>query len=309
MEGVRFVAEFTTNPMGNLNLLMRMVEKAASAGCNLIKMQKKEVGTFYTSEKLAMPYDSPFGKTYKEYREIFEFGNEDFDRFDAKCRECDVEWFSTAQDIPSLRFLLEYDLPLYKMASTNIRNMELMAAFLSDVPKDKEIVVSTGGATLQEIDTALNLLSPFRSITVLHCVAEYPCPREDCKLGNIIELKRLYESECVSVGYSGHEEGILPSLVAVGLGAEMIERHFCVSRKSFVHHIECSLEPDEYRELVDIVRGVESADALLDRYRESLPAASLEARFFMSDVEKSFLIDQKYGHKYMGEESSMGATL
>ena len=305
MKAVRFIAEFTTNPMGNLNLLLKMTEAAADAGCTLIKMQKKDVKSFYSPEKLATPYDSPFGKTYGEYREMFEFSKEDFDRFDKKCRECGVGWFSTAQDAPSLEFLLQYDLPIYKIASTNIRNKNLMGAFLSEIPKDKEVVVSTGGATLEEIENAVNLLHPFKKINILHCVAEYPCKDSHCRLGNIPELKRRFESETVSIGYSGHEEGIIPSLVAVGLGADMIERHFCISRTSFVHHIECSLEPEEYREMVQRIKNANSREALVEQYRGQLDEEAFKTQFNMSDMEKSFLLDKKYGREYMGDHSEI----
>ncbi len=305
MKDLRFVAEFTTNPMGNLNLLLKMTEAAADAGCTLIKMQKKDVVFFYSPEKLAAPYDSPFGKTYGEYREMFEFSKEDFDRFDQKCKECGVGWFSTAQDTPSLEFLLQYDLPIYKIASTNIRNKDLMNAFLSEIPKDKEVVVSTGGATLEEIENALDLLHVFKKINVLHCVAEYPCKDFHCRLGNIPELKKRFESDSVTIGYSGHEEGIIPSLVAVGLGADMVERHFCISRTSFVHHIECSLEPDEYADMVKRVKNAHSREDLLEQYRGQLDEKALSCEFNMSDMEKSFLLDKKYGREYMGDHSEI----
>ncbi len=300
MEDIRYVAEFTTNPMGNLNLLMKMTEKAAEAGCTLIKMQKKDVRTFYKPEKLAMKYDSPYGKTYGEYRELFEFSEEDFIRFDKKCTEEGIGWFSTVQDIPSLEFLLKFDLPIYKIASTNIRNEELLRAFVSNVPKSKEIVISTAGATTGEIDRAVKMMAGYRHLTILHCVAEYPCSFEDLKLGNVPELIRRYQSPSVDIGYSGHEEGYVPTLVAVALGAKMVERHFCVSRHSFVHHIECSLEPDEYKEMIRIIRAAPSSDSLM-KYIQELPKEAMSCNFGMSELEKEFLIHQKYGHKFIRE--------
>jgi len=112
----KFVAEFITNHMGNYNVLMRMTEMAAEAGCDLIKMQKKEVSEFYSKEKLCSSYDSPYGKTYSDYRSIFEFSKEDFVRFNRKCKDIGISWFATAQDKKSLDFLLNFDLPIYKVA-------------------------------------------------------------------------------------------------------------------------------------------------------------------------------------------------
>jgi N-acetylneuraminate synthase len=131
-----FVAEFTTNRMGNLNVLLRMVERAAWAGASLIKMQKKDVETFYAKEKLDAPYDSPYGKTYRDYRSIFEFGREDFERFDRACKQHGIGWFSTVQDIPSLEFMLGFDLPVYKLASSNARNRPLLEECARQIPRD-----------------------------------------------------------------------------------------------------------------------------------------------------------------------------
>ena len=86
-----FVAEFTTNHMGNLNVLLRMAEEAKRSGADYIKMQKKDVEHFYSREKLASEFVSPYGKTYYDYRRIFEFSGEDFQRFDSKCRELGIK--------------------------------------------------------------------------------------------------------------------------------------------------------------------------------------------------------------------------
>lgn len=289
-----FVAEFTTNHMGNLNVLLRMVEKAAYAGCDYIKMQKKDVETFYTKEKLDVPYISPYGKTYREYRTIFEFGKEDYDRFNQWCRHLGIRWFSTVQDIPSLYFMLLYDLQMYKVASCNARNREFLKEVARNVPKSAGIVISVAGSTLCEIEESLNIFNDHH-LHLLHCVAEYPCPPCSLRLGNIKVLERHFACDRISIGYSGHEEGIIPSLAAIDLGARMVERHFCLSRHSFVHHIECSLEPEEYKELIDIVKsGIDLKSIYAD-----LPSCAFDNIFGMSGVERSFLIEGTYGRKYI----------
>ena len=298
VNGPVFVAEFTTNHMGNLNVLLRMAERAAWAGCGLIKMQKKHVASFYSAEKLDAPYESPYGHTYRDYRSMFEFEREDFDRFDQRCRELGVGWFATAQDLQSLEFLLGYDLPLYKVASSNARNHELLREVAKQVPRDRELVISVAGSTLDEIDTTLGMF-PHHSVYLLHCVAQYPCPAESLRLGNLTVLQREFASERVRIGYSGHETGLAASYAAVDMGARMIERHFCLSRHSFVHHIECSLEPHEYRTLVDDVRAGVS---LRGRYRE-LPHEAFSARFGMSAIEHQFLVEQTYSKSFVGQES------
>lgn len=295
-----FVAEFTTNHMGNLNVLLRMVEEAAAAGCRYIKMQKKDVDNFYSKEKLDSDFNSPYGKTYREYRSIFEFSDEDFQRFDSKCKELGVEWFATAQDDLSLDFLLKYDLPGYKVASSNARNFEFLRRLESKVPKDKFLVISVAGSSLKEVEKAIDLF-PNHTINLLHCVARYPCPPEGVLLGNIEVLKKNFETSRVKVGYSGHEETIHPSLAAIALGANMVERHFCLSRKSFVHHIECSLEPHEFSEMVSKAQS----ETDLQKYVDQLPSSALKTNFGMTADQSSFLLEGKYGKKFLDGKSKI----
>lgn len=244
-----FVAEFTTNHMGNFNLLIEMAKDAKTSGANYIKMQRKDVESFYTQEKLNSEYLSPYGKTYREYRKIFEFTNEDFERFDTLCKDIGIKWFTTIQDIPSMREMLKFDLPMYKIASCNSNNKEFLAAIKANVPKDKILVISVAGRRLEDIEKIIKQFDGYK-LYILHCVAEYPCLPEHLHLGNIKRLKQEFENSDIKIGYSGHETGFIPSLAAIDFGASLVERHFCKSRNSFVHHIECSLEPNEFVEMI-----------------------------------------------------------
>lgn len=296
------VAEFTTNHLGNLNLLMRMVDAAATAGCDLIKMQKKDVASFYSPEKLATRYDSPYGRTYRDYREVFEFDREDFLRLDEHCRARNVRWFATAQDVPSLAFLLEFHPPLIKVASCNARNVPFLKEVAVTVDPAVPLVVSVAGSTLDEIERVVDLYAG-RRLWLLHCVAEYPCAPHRLRLGNIVELQRRFGGPDVSIGYSGHEVSIEASLAAVDLGAQMVERHFCLSRHSFAHHIECSLEPDEFARLVELAR-----DPVRRRTgRAMLDPRAFDSDFGMTDVERQFLVAQTYGRDHLGNESGFHA--
>ena len=129
-----------------------------------------------------------------------------------------------------------------------------------------------------------------------HCVAEYPCKNENLRLGNISKMKELWGSEKVRIGYSGHEEGIMPSVAAAVEGAEVIERHFCLSRDSFVHHIECSLEPEEFKLMVDSIKNKTHTREDLERW---LGEEAYSTGFSMSEMEKSFLLHNKYGNDYL----------
>ena len=291
----QFVAEFTTNHMGNYNVLAKMAKEAKEAGADFIKVQKKDIETYYSKEKLDRFYLSPYGKTYRDYREIFEFGKEDFDRFDSLCKELKIKWFSTVQDIPSLEFMLEYKLPKYKIASSSARDLEFVSEFGKQVPKTKQIVVSVGGSTLGQINDLVNALGD-RRMVLQHCVAEYPCPVSRLRLGNIGILKKEFETSKIKVGYSGHEEGIVPSVVvAKKYKPALIERHFALSRHSFVHHIECSLEPNEFKQMIK-----DSKDPSIEY---NLPDIVFNNSFGMSKVEEEFLLKQTYGNTYLGSVS------
>lgn len=294
-----FICEFTTNHMGNLNILLEMVRLASATGAKYIKMQKKNIETFYSQAKLNAPYTSPYGKSYRDYRKIFEFGKRDFDLFNEECNKYNMEWFATAQDISSLKFLMEYDLPMYKLASLNAKNKDILKYCKSAIPNDKTIVVSVAGLELKEIEELINYF-PKHNLIINHCVAEYPCKYENLRLGNIKVLKDKFGSDRVSIGYSGHEEGIQPSLVAIKLGADYVERHFCMSRHSFVHHIECSLDFSEFKEMVDLTNaGLDKS--ILDQFDSSI----FKSSFGMSDMEKSFLLDLTYGKDYLKEDSKI----
>jgi sialic acid synthase SpsE len=102
----------------------------------------------------------------------------------------------------------------------------------------------------------------------------------DTRLGNIPALQQVFNDENIHVGYSGHEVGFAPTIVAVTLGAKIIERHFCLSRHSFVHHIECSLEPDEFADMVNTIHQV---------------PAMMESGWGVKHSEKKFLKQGVYG--------------
>jgi N-acetylneuraminate synthase len=285
----KFTAEFTTNHMGNLNVLMKMVEKAKDAGADYIKMQKKNVEKFYSKEKLNSKYKRPYGNTYRDYRKIFEFGKEDFDRFNRKCEKEGIEWFATPQDLDSLRFIMDYDNPFVKVASTNSQNKELLQEIEKSVPDEKTLVISCGGDEIKDIEETLKHFDK-HDVIIQHCVSEYPVPNKKLGLGNIEVMKNKFESGDVKIGYSGHEKGIAASIAAIDMGVEMVERHFCLSRNTFVHHIEPSLEPREFKKLVKI--GKEKNE--YKKYYEELPKEAFDTNFGMSKSEKEFLKNNKY---------------
>ena len=122
---MKFTAEFTTNHLGNYNMLISMLHKAKEAGATFVKMQKKDVESFYSKEKLNSPYKSPYGSSYKDYRKIFEFDKIQFDMFDAECKKINMPWFTTVQDELSIDFMKDYNIDIFKVASVNSYNKKI----------------------------------------------------------------------------------------------------------------------------------------------------------------------------------------
>lgn len=292
----RFIAEFTTNHMGNLNLLFRMVRKAKESGADLIKMQSKDVENFYDKKKLDASFMSPYGKTYREYRTLFEFDIEDMFRFDDECYKNDIRWYTTIQEINSLKKFLQVEYifnslePMLKISSSGARDDKLIEEFVKKVPKTFTIVVSVAGLLLSEIREIIRSFQDYNMI-IQHCVAEYPTVENNLRLGNLPVLLEEFESDKVKIGYSSHYAGIA-DVTSLNLNRlETIEKHFCISRNSFVHHIECSLEPDEFKRMVEL------------KGSRTLSPDAYETSFGMSNIEVEFLEKQTYGNTFLGEKS------
>jgi len=280
---MKTVAEFTTNHLGNFKLSLRMLEAAVSSGADYIKLQKKDIEGFYSNEELNSAYKSPYGKTYREYRSMFEFSKDEFLQFDQRCQELGAKWFVTAQDIASFEFMLDFDLPMYKISSINASNAQFLSAVKSLIPKEKTLVVSLAGLDLSHIENVLDLFAQQNKIIINHCVAIYPCPDEELRLGNIRVLKKYFGSKRIKIGYSGHECGLNGTYGAINMGADFVERHFCISRSSYAHHISCSLEPEEFK-LIKI-----------DNPTPNLPSCAFDAKFGMDTKEEKFLLHRIYG--------------
>jgi sialic acid synthase SpsE len=295
---VQCIAEFTTNSFGHTQLLLAMGDAAKQAGADLIKMQKKDVDTFYSPEKLASNVSSPFGKVYQQHRQMFEHSEDDWRLFLRRCFDLRMGWFATVQDLPSLRFVQGHYPTYIKIASVNSRNHDFISNVVASLRAEQIVVISVAGSTIDDIKATLDLV-PNHRVIIQHCVAQYPCPPEALRLGNITVLKHMFESERVKIGYSGHETGIAASVVAAHLGAHTIERHFCLSRNSFVHHIECALEPEEFAKMSKTIKLIsqmseQTQHVATQPYYNQLPVEAFRSDFGMTSAEEQLLVRHEY---------------
>lgn len=216
------IAEIGINHNGDLQIAKKLIDAANACLWNCVKFQKREPDIAVPEAQKNVMRDTPWGRiTYLEYKKKVEFGKEEYDYIDRYCREKPIAWTASPWDIPSLEFLLDYDLPFIKIASAGNADRDMIKLACES---GKPLLVSTGMSTLEEIDIMVNFLEKHSNgdYILLHTNSAYPTPAEEINLRMIKTLRERYH--CL-VGYSGHEQDLEPSVVATAVGAKVIERH------------------------------------------------------------------------------------
>lgn len=248
------IAEIGINHNGQLDLAKQLIAVARDAGCNAVKFQKRTIDKVYTQEFLDSPRESPWGTTQRAQKEGLEFGMEEYTEIDRVCKELGIDWFASAWDIDSQRFLRKFNTKYNKIASAMLVDKDLLDAVASE---GKHTFISTGMSTLEQIDDAVQIFRDARCpFELMHCQSTYPMLPEDANLQCIRTLHARYGC---AVGYSGHEVGLSVSYGAAGLGISSLERHITLSRAMYGSDQAASLQPNGLRELVSGVRKIESA--------------------------------------------------
>jgi N-acetylneuraminate synthase len=244
------IAEIGINHNGSVEIAKRIIDAAKWAGADAVKFQKRTVATVYAKE-LDKPRESPWGNTTGAQKYGLEFNEHQYDQLAHYCAKLKMPWFASAWDIEALAFLRKYDCPWNKIASAMATNYE----FLEYVAKeDKPVYLSTAMCGGEEIEKARAILEQGHGpITLMHCVAMYPCPEDQLNLNCINTLRFTYR---LPVGYSGHEASVSPSVVAAVLGAVAIERHITIDRAMYGSDQAASLEPHGFKTLVDQIRKI-----------------------------------------------------
>lgn len=255
---VFIIAEAGDNHNGNYNLALQLVDKAAEAGADCVKFQ-----TFITENvisKFAQKADyqkETTGEGESQYDMVkkLELSFEQFRSIQKYCKEKKIMFLSTPFDLDSIDFLEEIEIPFWKIPSGEITNLP----YLEKIAKTgKDIVLSTGMCTMDEIEKALSVLKGrgAGNIVLLHCNTEYPTPFEDV---NLHAMQAMAETFQVPVGYSDHTTGIEVPVAAVALGASVIEKHFTLDKNMEGPDHKASLEPMELKQMVASIRNIEKA--------------------------------------------------
>ncbi len=245
------IAEVGINHNGDIEIARSLIDKAVEHGFDAVKFQKRTVEVVYSAEELGRSRESPFGQTNGDLKFGLEFGLEQYKEIDRYCHEKGIQWFCSAWDEGSVDFLEPFNPVCYKVASASLTDHGLLRHIKAT---GRPIIVSTGMSTLEEIDRAVEVLKG-APVVLLHTTSTYPSKDDELNLAVIETLRARYR---LPIGYSGHEVGVIPSVMAVaGFGACVVERHITLNRAMWGSDQAASLEP----------RGME----LLSRYVRSWP--------------------------------------
>lgn len=245
-------AEFTINHLGMRNIVQATLDRCKQMGVDFVKFKIKDVHNYYKRDGKRFR-----GFDFIDYRHSLELSHEDFRFIDQWCRENDMKWFSTAHDFSGLEFLSKFDLPYFKIASMDALNRPLLDKMLELNTRRVPVIVSVGGLDYEQTEAIVrNVTDAGCRLMLLHTVSIYPTPLDKCSIQTIPKLRELFGAANVRIGYSGHEIGYVPTLLAVQAGAEMIERHITLSKDLRLHHIDAALTTDEFENMITDIDAV-----------------------------------------------------
>ena len=250
-KNIYIIAEVGINHNGDVNNVFKLIDIAKECGCDAVKFQKRTIDIVYTKEFLDSQRESPWGNTQRDQKEGLELKEKDYNSIDKYCKDKEIDWFASAWDIPSQKFLRKFDCKYNKVASA----MATYIPFLEEVALEKKpTFLSTGMCDMNQIDEAAEIFASYDCpLTLMHTVSTYPSDEKDLNLNMINTLKEKYQ---LPVGYSGHEVSISPTLVASMLGISCIERHITLGRHLYGSDQSASVEKEALKRLVNMVRKI-----------------------------------------------------
>ena len=259
MNKVFIIAEAGVNHNGSIELAKKLIEKGAEAGVDAVKFQSFKANKLVTVNAEKADYQvANIGKNDENQYVMLKKLELDYDKHQELmdyAKSKGVMFLSSAFDLESIDLLVDLDLSVFKIPSGEITNLPYLRKIAQT---NKPVILSTGMATLGEIEAALEVLknNGTTDVTILHCNTEYPTPMSDVNLTAMNTMKDAFK---VKVGYSDHTLGIEIPIAAVALGAEVIEKHFTLDKTMDGPDHKASLEPDELKQMVKSIRNIEQS--------------------------------------------------
>jgi len=248
------IAEIGINHNGDLNIAKQMIDAAVHAGVNAVKFQKRTPDVATPTDQQTQMRETPWGYiSYLDYRYKVEFSEEQYCEIDQYCKEKGITWLVSVWDLPSVDFMEKFDTPAYKIPSASLTDHGLIQKARAT---GKPLILSTGMSTMEQIRQGVKIAGE-DNLVLMHCTSTYPCEPEELNLRMVESLRREFPT--IPIGYSGHEVGLVPSSVAVALGACMVERHLTLDRAMWGSDQAASVEPGGFERLVKYIRVSEAA--------------------------------------------------
>jgi len=256
MTSCYLIAEIGVNHGGDLALAKEMVTAAKEAGADAVKFQTFTAEALVTPDTPKVAYQektTPSGESHYDMIRSLELARKDHEPLMEFCKTQEIDFISTPYDVDSARFLHELDVPKFKVASADVVDLPLHE-FLATT--GRPVILSTGMATLGEVEEMLSVYKDrqHNSLILLHCVSNYPCSPDSLNLKVMQTLAQAFQ---LPVGFSDHSEDNTAAVMAVALGARVIEKHFTRDRSLPGPDHQASSTPSEFADLVKAVRAAE----------------------------------------------------
>ena len=262
------IAEIGINHNGSMENAKKMIDAAKHAGVDAVKFQKRTPEICVPDNQKNQMRETPWGYiTYLDYRYKVEFGEAEYAEIDRYCREVGIDWFASVWDEEAVDFLEAFNPICYKIPSASLTDSGLLKKIKST---GRAAILSTGMSTMEQIRHAVSLME-MDKLVLTHATSTYPCEPEELNLRMIDTLRK--EFAC-PIGYSGHEVGLIPSVLAAGMGACMVERHITLDRAMWGNDQAASVEPSGFERLVKYIRVAEQSlgDGVKKVYDSELPS-------------------------------------
>lgn len=290
------IAELSCNHNQDFDLALKTIKAMKESGADAVKLQT------YTADTITIDCDNEYfkikGNTLWDGKTLYELYQEAYTPWEWQpklmeyAKELGIICFSSPFDKTAVDFLEKYNVPMYKIASFEITDIPLIEYTAS---RGKPMIISTGIAELSEIHDAVNACRKVgnNDITLLKCTSAYPAPIEDA---NLLTIPDLRETFSVKVGLSDHSMGDIVATTAVALGAEVVEKHFILDRSLGGHDSKFSMEPMEFKQMVDKIREVEKS---LGKVKYSIDEKVKKSRLFarslfaVQDIQEGEMITFK----------------
>lgn len=273
---IMLIGEIGINHNGDREIIRKLIDNAVKYNWDAVKFQKRNPNICVPEYKKNKTRNTPWGEiSYLEYKKKLELDKKDYEFIDDYCKDKSIEWFASSWDKESQRFLRQFDLNYNKVASPMITNIPLLEEIASE---KKTTFISTGLGNLKDIDNAIDIFKKYDCPYIInHCVSLYPAPDDSMNLNIIKTLKDRYEGK---IGYSCHNTGVIPPIIAVAFGAKFIEKHITLDRAMWGTDQSASLEP----------RGME----LIRKYCDTAIKMLGDGEKDLSDREKQLMKKFKY---------------